>query len=211
MCNGLVKYGVQMVAITTYQYVLLSLGLTPSFPLSLSSLFFLLCLHLLLAPLPPDPPLLSSPDPQPAFSQHPTLALSPPPTPAPLQNYKGSALSLTSKVRSTTWSPVLPCLPPPWSPEQSHPNPPWAAPPLYFPHTHWWPPPHLHSHQPPAWGALGGSLLLSTNTVPPALQDLIKFNFLSQQICFHQLLCGRSFWKGSPPGRVTLKMRLKLK
>lgn len=71
MCNGLVKYGVQMVAITTYRYVLLSLGLTPSFPLSPSSLFFLLCLRLLLAPLPPDPPLLSSPDPQPSASIQP--------------------------------------------------------------------------------------------------------------------------------------------
>lgn len=60
MCNGLVKYGVQMVALTAYGCVFLSLGLIPPFPLSLSPLFFLLCLPLLWAPLPPVPPLFTS-------------------------------------------------------------------------------------------------------------------------------------------------------
>lgn len=60
MCNGLVKYGVQMVAITTYWCVLLSLGLVPSFSLSLSHLFFLLCLNLLWAPVPSVTPLFPS-------------------------------------------------------------------------------------------------------------------------------------------------------
>lgn len=86
MCNGLVKYSVQMVAITTYRCVF-SLCLTPSFPLSLSSLFFLLCLHLLLASLPPAPsPLL--PSPQPLANIQPQLRL------PPLRNDEGSTLPL---------------------------------------------------------------------------------------------------------------------
>lgn len=50
MCNGLVKYGVQMVALTTYGCVFLSLGLIPAFPLSLSPPFLCLPLQFQLPP-----------------------------------------------------------------------------------------------------------------------------------------------------------------